>query len=260
MSINELEPQLANLRAYWHAYGRQDRGDDPELAYFVSGMPYPVLNGVTHSAAPAQELLPGLRDRLAAVPWAWQVSDLAPTGTAQTLLDLGGRAAGAMPVMALDVRRYRPLPAGDAPFRVERVPDGADLTDWVAAYGPPMGLREEDFPRLTELDAQRSYAPGALSRFVAVLDGRVVATTELLVAGGVAGVYLVATGEAHRRRGLATALVDAAVQHAIESRMPVVTLQASTAGAAVYARLGFETVSTITLIGFAPVDAATADG
>ncbi|QCB92268.1 GNAT family N-acetyltransferase [Cellulomonas shaoxiangyii] len=252
MPIHHLDPQLANHRVYWHAYGCADRGDGPDAAYYVSGQPYGILNGVTHSTVPPAQVLPALRERLADVPWAWRVTELAPAGTHNELLALGGHDAGAMPVMALETRRYRPPADADGAVRVRELPDGADLADWVAAYGPPMGLRPEHFPALTALDAGRSYGEDTLTRFVADVDGRVVATTELLVTGDVAGVYLVATLETYRRRGLATALVHAAVGHAVASGAHVVTLQASSSGAPVYARLGFQEVSTIHLVVFAP--------
>lgn len=252
MTIHDLDGQLENLNAYWQGWGHRERSDGPDVVFHSSGLQHPLPNGVTHSAAPAGQLLPELRERLADVPWAWQVTELAPEGTAEELLALGGSDLGSIPVMALDVEQYQPLVPTDQTPRIEQLPAGADLTEWAHAWGGPLGMPAEDMVRLPAIDAGRPYEQDALARFVAVVDGRVVATTEVLMAGGVAGLYLVATLEPYQRRGLATALVDAAVRHAADAGAPLVTLQASEAGARVYERLGFETVSQIRVVGFGP--------
>ena len=251
MTIHDLDGQLANLSAYWQGWGHRDRSDGPDVVFHSSGLRHALANGVTHSTAPAEQVLPDVRGRLADVPWAWHVTELAPAGTAENLVALGGQDAGQIPVMALDVDQYQPLVPADLP-QVEQLPADADLTEWSTTWGGPLGMPAEDMQRLPAIDAARPYDRGALTRFMAVVDGRVAATTEVLMAGGVAGLYLVATHEAYQRRGLATALVDAAVRHAIDAGAPIVTLQASEAGARVYERLGFEVVSQIRLIAFAP--------
>lgn len=252
-TIRDIDEQLVNQRAYWRQWGHRhhDRSADPEVAFHITGVPHPTLNGVTHSTAPAGQVLPRLRQHLAGLPFIWQVTEIALPGTIDELLSLDGEDAGVLPVMALDVRRYRPIARPESPLRITQLPAGADLAESVGVFSTPMGLSTEDRRSLTEIDAGRAYSPDALTRFVGVLDGRIVATTELLVTGPVGGLYAVATLEAYRRRGIATAMVDAAIQHAAASGVPVVTLHASDVGVPVYERLGFQEVSQIRLVRFA---------
>jgi GNAT superfamily N-acetyltransferase len=81
------------------------------------------------------------------------------------------------------------------------------------------------------------------------LDGRVVATSMVVVTASGAGVYSVSTIDDHRRRGFGEAMTVAAVEAAIAERVDLAYLQASDMGLPVYERLGFTTVDTFTMWG-----------
>ena len=66
-----------------------------------------------------------------------------------------------------------------------------------------------------------------------------------LTLGDDAGVHHVATDGAHRRRGLASALVSAMLARAAAAGARTATLQASAEGARLYAALGFRTLGTL---------------
>ncbi len=67
-------------------------------------------------------------------------------------------------------------------------------------------------------------------------------TALLFDAHGVAGVYIVATAEACRRRGIGAALTAAALAEGRRRGLRVGTLQAGVLGAPVYAGMGFAKV------------------
>jgi predicted acetyltransferase len=73
------------------------------------------------------------------------------------------------------------------------------------------------------------------------MDGEPACTSSMVPTPGVAGIYWVATLQAHRKRGLGEAITWAAVRAGVASGCPVASLQASAAGEPVYARMGFET-------------------
>uniref|UniRef100_UPI0013E3AA10 GNAT family N-acetyltransferase n=1 Tax=Actinoplanes solisilvae TaxID=2486853 RepID=UPI0013E3AA10 len=77
-----------------------------------------------------------------------------------------------------------------------------------------------------------------------IIDGRTVGTCTLSVATETAALYFIATDPAYRRRGVATALTQAALDIAKRIGMRLATLQASAVGEAVYRRIGFRTVTT----------------
>jgi len=91
------------------------------------------------------------------------------------------------------------------------------------------------------LDDRLLALPG-VSLYSGVVDGTVVATSLLVATGDVAGIYWVATLEAHRRRGYGEALTWAAVDGGRALGCGIASLQASKAGRPVYARMGFEHV------------------
>ncbi|MGV9348325.1 GNAT family N-acetyltransferase [Streptomyces spiralis] len=87
-------------------------------------------------------------------------------------------------------------------------------------------------------------------RLAAVLDGRMVGSTVVITAHGVAGIFLVHVAEAHRRRGIGAALTVAALRAGQESGMRSAALVASPAGEPLYRRFGFTTLSEYRLFAF----------
>ena len=88
--------------------------------------------------------------------------------------------------------------------------------------------------------AAAALAPDFPARFyVGYLDGAAVAAAEATLAGGVAGVYNVATRAAYRRRGLGAALVARALVDARAAGYRASVLEAAPDGVGVYTRLGF---------------------
>ena len=76
--------------------------------------------------------------------------------------------------------------------------------------------------------------------YVAYVGGEPAAVSELFLGGGVAGVHMVATAEAFRRRGLGMALTWTALEEGRRRGMKTGALQASAQGQPLYERLGFE--------------------
>ena len=98
---------------------------------------------------------------------------------------------------------------------------------------------------------QRELGPNLLTIpsftvFIGYLAGEPVATSMLATTPDVqlAGVYSVATRQAHRGRGLGTALTWAAVLEARAQGYDTVVLEPSPMGAPMYRRMGFEPIGT----------------
>lgn len=81
--------------------------------------------------------------------------------------------------------------------------------------------------------------------FVGYCEGEAVASVEVVLGGGVAGLYSVCTLEAYRRRGFGTALTAHALLAAKAAGCRHAILQASAEGARIYARAGFEAFGEI---------------
>ena len=252
VSADQLSAFHRNCRSYWLGYGYTQRIDDG-LTLYSSGAQHPQLNGVMWlgSGELATRVVEARR-RLAGLPWLWWVSSDSDPETLATLLAAGGQQVGVAPVMAIRTDAVRTLP-GPADLRIERLQEGSPLTPWVTAYAPAMGVMEADIPLVVAAEAARTDDPGSLTRFEGRIDGEIVGVSELLIADGVAGVYLVATAEAFRRRGVGAAMTSAALALAREHGFPVATLQASPLGEPLYRAMGFSTVAEYQLVVLPPL-------
>ncbi len=81
--------------------------------------------------------------------------------------------------------------------------------------------------------------------FSASMDGRPIGETTLLAGTGSAGIYDVEVLEKFRRRGIGSALMDAALRHARKLGYRAAVLGATGAGSELYARFGFREVCTL---------------
>lgn len=79
-------------------------------------------------------------------------------------------------------------------------------------------------------------------------QGRQVATTQLYLADGLAGIYCVATRPAERHKGLGAHATAAALRAAGRLGYRVGVLQSSTAGHSVYLGLGFGDYASIPML------------
>ena len=84
--------------------------------------------------------------------------------------------------------------------------------------------------------------PRQVWHFAARLEGKPVGETTLCCGAGVAGIYAVEVMEEFRRRGIGTALVQAALRQAQQLGHATAVLGATGMGMSVYARLGFREV------------------
>jgi GNAT superfamily N-acetyltransferase len=252
VSSEQLAAFHRNCRSYWLGYGYAQRVEDGLTLYSV-GADHPQLNGVMWlGSGNIDAKIAEARRRLAGHPWLWWVGGDSDPATLAALAAAGGETVGVAPIMAIRTDAVRPLPR-PADLHVDRLPEGAPLSSWVAAYAPAMGVREADIPLVVAAEEARQDAPGVLVRFEARIEGRIVGVSELLLADGVAGIYLVATDEAWRRRGVGAALTSAALACAREHGFPLATLQATPMGEPLYRSLGFVKVAEYQILALPPL-------
>ena len=241
-SIHDLQPQLANCRAYWLGWGSAD-DVHADLPAYRSDLPHPLLNGVLRlRGRRVAEVLPDVRARLDGTNWLWWVGADSDPGVADDLRAAGATELQTLPIMALPLNRLpeTPWPAG---LRVDRVHGPAEIAEFTEAYGPSLGVADAAVAASVEREINRSTEYDDMIRFAARIDGRVVGTAGLSVSNGVAGIYVVATDPRYRRRGIGSAVTGAALRAARYRGLRVATLQASTDGEPVYRRMGFQQVS-----------------
>jgi predicted N-acetyltransferase YhbS len=249
---------FANFRQYLAGWG----GSSPRvpgLDLFRSGLLTPQFNGVTRvrSASSIERSAAAAREALTGLPWWWWVGADSPDATADALRRQGAQQLAVLPVMVRHLDRPADPGAAvsaagsdDAPgLRVETVRDGERLAELVGTYRASMGISPALEAEMVRTEERREDNQDII-RLAAVVDGRVVGSTVVITAHGVAGIFLVHVAEENRRQGIGTALTVAALRHGLRRGMHSAALVASPMGEPLYRRFGFATVSEYRLFAF----------
>lgn len=245
----------ANSAEYLVLLGKAGGGverSDSRLRWTIGGSPIDYHNCVVHTDLSQIEADDAIADviarlRSAHVPGSWHVGpSMRPADLGDRLLRHGFTFDGSEPGMAADLYALRE----DMPFtpglHVEQVRDDTLLDTWAQTLAVDFGQGELEANWVR--DVYRVVGLGdnvPLRHFLGWLDGEPVATATLFMGAGVAGIFFVMTVPQARRRGIGAAITLAALREGRELGYHVGVLGASKSGAALYARLGFQTYCTI---------------
>ncbi len=219
--------------------------EEADLAWFVTGIPHPLFNGVMATDLPPDRVDERIDDMVAEfrrrrVPLEWTTgSRTRPVDLARHLLAKGFEHTLDVPGMAMDLRE---LPDEKPPrgLSVVQVGNREDLEACIRIALHTFEISEAFVPRLLEIEERMPEDQKALTRhYLARLDGRPVATAELFLAAGAAGLYFVGTLPDASHRGIGRAVTLAALRGAREMGYRVGVLQATPMGTPVYRRIGF---------------------
>ncbi len=243
----------ANMIAFWSAYGRGAGCTlqvAPGVVWVYTGIPTPLFNCVLLSdagAADVQATADAVRAKIDArgVPAMWWVGPQAgQDDVAPRLERIGLAPTGEVPGMALDLALLDDAHEALPGFTVERVQGTVMQALWGHTAGIGTGFPDEASAALAQVEATL-HDPEYLAqrRYIGYLDGQPVATSALVLAGGVAGIYAVATMPAARRRGIGRLMTVLPLLEARREGYRSGILQSSAVGYPVYKALGFEEVS-----------------
>ncbi len=215
------------------------------VTWFITGIRDPLLNGVmTARLAPEEvgrrvdDLLMEFRRRR--LPLEWTVgSSTVPQDLGRHLRVKGLDHVLVVPGMAMDLSTLpdEPVPPN---LTIEPVGSRAELETFLRIFLSTFQIDEAIVPRF--LEVRMGLPPDHEEKSVAFLgrlNGRAVASAELFVSGGVAGLYSVGTLPAARGRGIGRAMTIAALREGKERGYRVGALQGTAMGVPVYRRLGF---------------------
>ena len=96
----------------------------------------------------------------------------------------------------------------------------------------------------TEADWRRLLALEPNGCFGAVRDGRLIGTTTTTIYGALAWIGMVLVDQRHRRQGIATQLLNVALDY-LKDKVETIKLDATSLGQPVYERFGFEVESAV---------------
>ncbi len=148
--------------------------------------------------------------------------------------------------MAADLSMLREEPFGSNELRVVRVEDQQTLRKWIHIASIGFSVPSEFEDTWYEFFAEAACA-SPFRTYLALLNGKPVATSQLFTSAGVAGIYNVTCLPEARGRGVGTAVVLEPLLDAREMGYRVGILQASSTGYNVYRRIGFQDFGKLSL-------------
>jgi ribosomal protein S18 acetylase RimI-like enzyme len=228
--------------------GDAERHDDGGLRWFHTGVADMHLNAVLSTDLADEdadriidETLADLRGRGTPFVW-WVMPSASPRDLAQRLGARGLVDDGPWVGMAVAADELVDPPQVNG-LEIRRVQTSHDFVAFTAVFAPILSPSEaftDYFVRAARRIGFDDDAPE--QHFLGLLDGELVATADLVMAGGAAGIYNITTVEAARGRGIGAAMTATAIRHGADRGFRLATLQASTMGRPVYERLGFRFV------------------
>ena len=249
-----FEPVADNLRESFRAIAfNRERGEVRELrgvSIASAGVTFQMFNAAFLSSAVTTEieleqriLTPAVHFQARGQEWSyWVCEDWLASKTrkrAPRIFDrMGLRHAVDLPGMIAErvAGPEKPLPEVD----VRRVGDGPTRTAFCGigsvCFHVPLPWFEEVFSSETIWDRFVSY--------VGYVDGEPVSTVSLVEGGGGMGVYNLATLPERQRRGYGEAVMRCALERHGARR---VILQSTPAGLKLYERMGFRTVTQVSV-------------
>lgn len=227
--------------------------EEPDLVLVDSGLPCDTFNVVcrTRLEAPtalsrARQVIAYFRDAGRLFSWWCGPADR-PDNLGEFLLAAGLEMAETELAMAADLAALwaaQPSPGG---LEIQRVSTSDQLEDFARIIGATQGSPDPHVLRFYDLAAPTLLSgESPLWLYVGYLEEVPVATAEVTLGGGVAGLYNVSTLPAYRRRGYGTAITLRPLLDARAQGYRAAILQASAEGVSIYTRLGFEPFGQIT--------------
>jgi ribosomal protein S18 acetylase RimI-like enzyme len=227
--------------------------DEPEILLADSGLPCDTFNLACRARLTADQAPQRIREAIAFFrkvgrPFTWWVGPAdQPSDLGDLLLDAGLTPAETEVAMVADLAALRTYDLAPGGLDIRRARTAAELQDFARVVAANWTPPDPEVLRFYKLAAPVMLTPDSPQwLYVGYLAGEPVATAELVVGGGVAGLYNICTLEAYRRRGIGTALTLQPLLDARASGVHTAVLQAAAAGVGVYARIGFERFGGIT--------------
>lgn len=217
-----------------------------DVAWFLTGIPFPLFNGVfrtnlTNDRADfvISEILGKFQERN--MPMIWSVTpDSRPRDLGKRLEAHGLRHGGDLPSIAVDLFAVSEESDEQNGLSIRLVQNSAELSSWcdalIGIFKFPAFVSHALFNFL-EMPGYDQDAP--VKNYMGFENGKLVAVSSVLLAGGVAGIYNVGTLPEVRHRGFGRAITLAPLLEARDLGYRVGVLQSSDMGFGLYSKLGF---------------------
>ena len=246
-----LSASFEHFVAYVMHCGQTPNGenhDSPELAWAISGVLSSYMNSVVRTRLSPEDDIDGIiesvldRARQRSVPLGWfLVPGTTPEDMDFRLESHGFEFEGFDPGLAVDLNILPDLTNAPDDLEVVEVLDLQTLETWVNVWSESYNSDETKRQSRFNLRASQGLGPEKSYRsYLAYLDGKPVATSELFLGAGVAAIVWVGTIPSARRQGIGGAVTLAPLLEARRLGYRIGSLMASELGYPVYRKLGFQ--------------------
>jgi GNAT superfamily N-acetyltransferase len=174
-------------------------------------------------------------------PFSWWVGiNDQPEDLRVRLADAGLEHAESETAMGVDLDDLPSVDLAPGGLEVRRVRTTAELGAFAAIAAANWSPPDQHVIEFYRRAAPLILGPDpAFWFYLGFLEGTPVATSQLTIGGGVAGLYNVSTLASHRGRGFGTALTTRPLMDARQAGLGSAILQAAAEGVGLYRRLGF---------------------
>ena len=256
----------ANLYAFFRYLQRSPQtkfSSSPVLDRWYTATPHPWFRGVvSRGHAPADDGQTARENQayfkaraVASMTW-WLDTAADSTSWHPYLLAQGFRFDNHTPGMAVDLHALHEQIVTPPGLVILPVHNAATLARWTHVFVVGYELPPDWADDLHDLMVGLGLAL-PMRNYLAFLNGKPVATANLFLGAGVAGVQFVATVPEARGRGIGAAVTLAPLLEARELGYRVGILQSSAMGVKVYERLGFRTVCQMDHFYWSPENSAS---
>jgi Acetyltransferases len=241
--VAAIEDNLFALIPALRKWPRAEVHDEADIKWSMTDIPFPLFNSILRAqlasekiAATIQSIISQAKSQNVPLLW-WTGPATQPSDLGRHLERYGFVSEGQMPGMAVDMANLNenlPMPDG---LTIQRVTDDESRKQWIHVFAA--GFEVPDSVADAFYDFMSYDDPETALAYIGWLNGQPVATSQLALVAGVAGIYNVATLPAARRQGIGAIMTLAPLQEARRRGYQVGILQASDMGVELYRSLGF---------------------
>lgn len=219
--------------------------DRPGRFRVGTGIAHPFFNGVYRTLLPASEADEYVDETLAyftskRIPWWWWTWPSAEPADLRDRLTARGMALlASFPVMSVDLRAIREDWSWPEGLTIARVANADMLEKWTQPAAVALGLAEGVSRFIAVFSALGFEEDAPVQSYIGYVEGIPVATSQMFLGAGVAGIYSVGTIPEYRGRGIGKALTIAPLRDARTMGYRWGILESSKMGLPVYLRIGF---------------------
>jgi GNAT superfamily N-acetyltransferase len=258
-TAEQIQAMTENLWRYWTGYGT-DVYEGSDYVSFFTGVPVPLFNAVFRARLEPDAINPTIatiksQAQAKGVPLFWWVEPSADSHDLGEHLKAHGFIPSQTPAMALDLSSINTTVSRPEGFSLREIePDaGDDLRMWGRIVGTAHGMPEVFLDPIHDVTVAQLHKRGNQSRrYLGYLNGEPVATAELFMNAGVAGVMSISTLAHAQRRGIGTLMTLQTLQDARVAGYELAVLQSTEQGFPVYQRMGFYTLCDLDLYLYLP--------